>query len=71
VLHFGRFGHIDANAAGLTALVSYRSDRFFGFCAVDISDHHTRAPSRKSDCCCTPDAGGATRHHGNFPRHEI
>src|SRR5437660_499674 len=47
MLHFGRFGHIDPNCACFATIVSDRGSTRFCGSAVDITNHHARALSRK------------------------
>jgi hypothetical protein len=71
LLHVSRLGHINANAACLTALVSNHRDGFLGSHAIDISDDYASALTREGEGGCPPDTGCTTRYNDDFSGHEL
>ena len=71
LLHVSRFGHINANTACLTALVSNHRDGFLGSHAIDISDDYASALTREGEGGCAPDTGCTTRYDDDFSGHEL
>jgi len=71
LLHISRPGHINANAACLTALLFNHRDGFLSSHAIDISDDYVSALTREGESGCASDTGRTTRYDDDFAGHKL
>src|SRR4029453_5930618 len=67
--HVSRFGHIDAHAARLTAILANHRDRLLGSDAIDVSDDYTGALTWEAQGTGAADARCTPRYHDDLSGH--